>query len=201
MTPEITMMTLFDVLDEIELGAKDKTRTIADIDNKDVKSVILSEKEYYLKNSESAQSPNTSRAVGTSGYTIAGATAGTAITSIATAGAAASGGGSAMAFAKAGAAAGSTVGPGGVILGILGGALVGLTIGKKITEKKQNEIERRIRNEKELLFQKAISIESGALSQIEKEYNDVSKESERREYLAGLLTSYQRMLVTCGKGE
>ena len=182
MAKQTTIKTLFSFLEEVDRGARDKSRTTNSITDFEVKEIVK-------RGTASAIS---------SGFAAGGFAAGTAVVTGMTSGivSGVAGTGSAAAFAAAGAAAGSAVPVVGTIIGAGVGLIFGGLIGRSIKNKNENE--------KQRLNQEVMRKQNGIINQLrkekedlEKEYNRTQEQNERYKYIIGILMSFDDLKKSC----
>jgi len=181
MSKKVTIKTLWSILDEIDKGAKDKSRVINDIKDEKVKEIFNNSAKLAL-NSGFATGAGLSAGISAAGIGATGIGA-TGIGAIA-------GGGIGVKSAIVGAKVGSGV----PVVGTIIGAAVGLGIGAFITWKISNKE----KNEKQRLNQAVMAKQNGIINQLKKEMEELAKENhktqkqnERYEYIIAQLMAYQ----------
>jgi hypothetical protein len=204
MSQKISYDDLHALVNEMSLGADDKTRTINSISDPTVRDLVSTGAELAIKNNVTAA------LLGTVGTTAAGGAIGTigaASGSIASAGLSSLGGSavstglsslgvgtvSAFSGAATGAAAGSTVPIIGTLIGAAVGAGVGIFAGKKMQQKDDNE--------KEALKQEVMSKQNTIIRDLENELNELKEkygetveQNERYRYIIGILTTNSQLV-------
>ena len=187
---KITYKDLFALLDEMDRGAKDKSRTIADISNSTVKSFIKSEANMAISAGVTTALIATSGVItGSAIGIIGGAGTGIISSSLTTLGVSAL---TATGGAAAGGAAGSVVPIVGTIAGAAVGGLIGIFIGNRM---KQKALE-----EKERLKQEVIEKQNTTIRDLEKELNELRRkygkpveQNERYKYIIGILMANEEL--------
>ena len=183
---------LFALVDEMSLGAKDKSRTINKVSNSTVRDLISQESNLAISKGVTA-----SLLAGATGFgltssaigTIAGAGTGVVATGLSSLGIASF---TAGAGAVAGGTAGSTVPVIGTIIGAAVGAGVGIFVGKRI--KKKND------EKKDRLMQEVLKKQNTIIRDLERElvelkakYGDAVAQNERYKYIIGILMANEEL--------
>ena len=183
---------MFELVKEIERGAKDKTRTLSSVNNSTVKDMLTSEASMALKAGVTASVLGAGAATGTLVGTIGGAGTGAVASGLATLGITVLGG---TVGGTAGATAGSVVPVVGTIIGAVIGVGVGLFAGSRI--KKKNE------EKKELLHQEVIKKQNTYIRDLEAELNELKnkyeekvEQNERYKYIISLLMANEELKKT-----
>ncbi|MBR5401796.1 MAG: hypothetical protein IK102_08290 [Treponema sp.] len=191
---KITYDDLFALVQEIELGAKDKTRTLNNIVNPTVKYLLVNEASMALRAGVTATiiAGGGGAATGAIIGSIGGAGTGIVASGVTALGVTAA---SASAGAAAGASAGSVVPIVGTIVGALVGIGIGVFIGDRI--KKKNE------EKKHLLHQEVIKKQNTIIRDLEAELNELKdkyaekvEQNERYKYIISLLMANEELKKT-----
>ncbi len=193
MSKKISLKTFEGILKEVDKASIDKNRAISDIEDRDVKKLIISCSDHSKKYGISEL--GLAAGIGfASGLNAAGALGGVA-GGMAVGGAATGGGASIMgvvgggAAAVEGAAAGAPVPIIGPIIGAGVGLLVGAAAGALLMSKQKQK--------KERLYQEAISKQNtmiraltNEVHSLQSQYNMKDNQVKRLEYLLGVLEAY-----------
>lgn len=185
---KIEFEDLFELVKEMEIGAKDKTRTIKSISNKKVKEIISQESKQAI---DLGVTSAISTAVATSTLigTIGGAGSGIVSTGISAMGITAM-------SATGGAVAGGTVGSAlpviGTIVGVAVGVGVGLVVGEHVKKEQEQEKERLMQ---EVLSKQNTIIRSleGELEVLKRKYGEAVKHNDRYKYIIGILMANEEL--------
>lgn len=163
----ITYGDMLDLLNEIENGVQDKSRTLNSISNSKVKSILLSEANMALKTGITTSILAAGTGVATSALigTIGGVGTGVVASGLTGLGVASFG---AVAGAATGAAAGSVVPIAGTIIGGVIGVAAGAFVG--------NRMEQKNKEQKEELRQEVVKKQNGIIRELEKEINDLKSQ-------------------------
>ncbi len=186
---KVTYDDMFDLVKEIERGAKDKSRTLNSVTNLTVRNMLASEASMAIKSGVTASVLGASVATGTLIGSVGGAGTGVVTSSLTTLGVAAF---SATAGGATGAAAGSVIPVVGTVIGAAVGVATGLFVGSRI-EKKNNE-------KKESLHQEVIKKQNTIIRDLEKELNELKQkygekveQNERYKYIISLLMANEEL--------
>ena len=189
---KITYEDLFALVDEMSIGAKDKSRTISKVSNATVRNLISQESKLAISKGVTASLLAGGAVVGLTSSaigTIAGAGTGIVATGLSSLGIASF---SVGAGAMAGGTAGSSVPIIGTIIGTAVGAGVGIFVGKRI--KKKND------NKKERLMQEVLRKQNTIIRDLEKElaelkakYGEAVAQNERYKYIIGILMANEEL--------
>lgn len=185
---KIEFEDLFELVKEMEAGAKDKSRTIKDISNEKVKEMVRQESKQAIDlgvTSAISTTVATSTLVGT----IGGAGSGIISTGISAMGITAM-------SATGGAAAGGTVGSAIPVVGVIVGAVIGAGIGVAVGEHINKEKEQK----KERLMQEVLSKQNTIIRSLEREldalkknYGEAVKQNDRYKYIIGILMANEEL--------
>lgn len=185
-----TYEDLFELVKEMEIGAKDKTRTIKDISNEKVQALISQESNQAISAGvTTAITASTTAVTGALIGTIGGAGTGIVSTGLTTLGVSAL---SATGGAAAGATAGSVVPVVGTIVGAAVGVGIGVIVGEHI--KKENEQKQERLNQEVLSKQNTIirSLEHD-LDVLKEKYGEAVKQNDRYKYIIGILMANEEL--------
>ncbi|MBQ5657670.1 MAG: hypothetical protein IIV14_09600 [Bacteroidaceae bacterium] len=189
---KLTYEDLFALVDEMSLGAKDKSRTINKVSNSTVRNLISQESNLAISKGVTASLLAGAAGVGLTSSaigTIAGAGTGVVATGLSSLGIASI---TAGAGAVAGGTAGSTVPVIGTIIGAAVGAGVGIFVGKRI-KKKNDEKKDRLMQEvlkKQNTIIRDLEIE---LAELKEKYGDAVAQNERYKYIIGILMANEEL--------
>lgn len=185
---QASFIDILDLINEIERGAKDKTRTLSSISNPTVKDMLTNEASMALKAGVTASVLGTGVATGALIGTIGGAGTGVVASGLTALGGTALG----LTGAAAGAAAGSVVPVVGTIIGAAVG--VGVSIFAVSRKKKKRE------EKKELLHQEVIKKQNTYIRDLENELNELKnkyaekvEQNERYKYIISLLMANEEL--------
>jgi len=188
MSKKVTVETLWNVLREIENGAKDKSRTINSISDGQVKEIVSCGAEIGIK---AGLGVGTASAIGAAGLGAAGFVGGGAYAYTAVGLCAY---GKMAGLGAVGAVAGSAV----PVIGTLIGLGVGLGIGALVAWKTKRKNE----NEKQRLNQELMAKQNGVIKQLKEEVEELRKnnhltkeQNKRYEYIIGSLTVNEELLL------
>lgn len=185
---KLTYQDLLSFLDEVELGAQNKSRTINDITNPTVKKLVMEESSVAIQSGVTAAliasgTLATSSIIGVFG----GAGVGAISSSITALGVGTVSMASGIAI---GGTAGSAVPVVGTIAGAIVGAGVGIFVGKRIQKKNDNK--------KETLKQETIAKQNRVIKDLEIELEELKKQfaeaveqNERYKYIIGILMGFE----------
>lgn len=185
---KLTYQDLLSFLDEVELGAKNKSRTINDITNPTVKKLVMEESSVAIQSGVTAAliasgTLATSSIIGVFG----GAGVGAISSSITALGVGTVSMASGIAISGT---AGSAVPVVGTIAGAIVGAGVGIFVGKRIQKKNDNK--------KETLKQETIAKQNRVIKDLEIELEELKKQfaeaveqNERYKYIIGILMGFE----------
>lgn len=185
---KLTYQDLLSFLDEVELGAKNKSRTINDITNPTVKKLVMEESSVAIQSGVTAAliasgTLATSSIIGVFG----GAGVGAISSSITALGVGTVSMASGIAI---GGTASSAVPVVGTIAGAIVGAGVGIFVGKRIQKKNDNK--------KETLKQETIAKQNRVIKDLEIELEELKKQfaeaveqNERYKYIIGILMGFE----------
>ena len=184
---KVTYDDMMELVNEIERGAKDKTRTLNSVTNVMVKDMLVSE--VSLERNRGIKG----NAIGYAGGALAGAVGcigeGATATGLSTMAGPAFG---IAAGTTTGAATGSVVPIVGTAVGAVVGASVGYFVGSRV--KKKNE------REQELFNQEVIKKQNTYIRDLEKEleeiidiYEETAEENERYKYILSLLRANEKL--------
>ena len=160
----ITYGDMLDLLNEIENGVQDKSRTLNSISNSKVKSILLSEANMALKTGITTSILAAGTGVATSALVgaIGGVGTGVVASGLTTLGVASF---SVAAGAATGAAAGSVVPIAGTIIGGVIGVAAGAFVGSRMEQKNKEQ--------KEELRQEVVKKQNRIIRELEKELNEL----------------------------
>lgn len=197
MSKKISLKTFEGILKEVDKASIDKNRAISDIEDRDVKKLIISCSDHSKKYGISelglaaeigfASGLNAAGALGgvAGGMAVGGAAAGGGASIMGVVG----GGAAAVEGAAGGAAAGAPVPIIGPIIGAGVGLLVGAAAGALLMSKQKQK--------KERLYQEAISKQNtmiraltNEVHSLQSQYNMKDNQIKRLEYLLGVLEAY-----------
>lgn len=187
---ELMLDDLFDLVDEIKCGAKDKTRTIDDISDFTIRDLVSNESDIAISNGVTsallASGASVSAVLGALGCIGSGAVS-VGINSLAVSAAAA---GSA---ALTGAALGNATIP---ILGGIAGFVICGAIAAAVTHNAEEELA----NQKESLRQEVLKQQNTVIKDLEKElaelkkkYGEAVKQNKRYQYIIGILMANEEL--------
>lgn len=187
---KVTYDDMFNLLEEIDIGARDKTRTINSISNSTVRDMVRQESSMAIRAGATA-------AILASGTAISGALIGsiggvglgavsTGVTSLGL------GAVSAFAGAATGAAAGSPVPIIGTVIGAGIGLAVGVFAGKR-KQQKQNEQKERLKQEVISKQNRQIRDLENELNELKEKYRDAVEKNERYRYIVGILMANEEL--------
>lgn len=188
---KITYDDLFALTEEMEIGAKDKTRTIDQVANSTVKDLISQESNMAIRKGVTTSLLASTGAAfsGTMVGAIGGVGTGAVSTGLASLGLASL---TAAGGAVAGGTAGSTVPVVGTIIGAAVGAGVGIFVGSRI--KKKND------EKKERLKQEVLKKQNTIIRDLEKELNELKEkyaeaveQNARYKYIIGILMANEEL--------
>lgn len=188
---KITYEDMFALLDEIEHGIKDKTRSLNNIDNLTVKKILTNESNIALKSgmADSIIASGASIAAGTLVVTLGGAGTGIVTSGLTTLGATSL---SMAAGAATGATAGSVVPVAGTIVGAVVGIAAGMFVGNRIAKKNEEK--------KEQLKQKVLEKMNKIIRELKRELDELKikcgtilEQNERYRYIISLLLATEEM--------
>lgn len=189
---KITYEDMFALLDEIEYGIKDKTRSLNNIDNLTVKKILTNESKIALKSrvTDSIIASGTSIAASTLLVgTLSGAGTGIVTSGLTTLGATSL---SMAAGAATGATAGSVVPVAGTIVGAVVGIAAGMFVGNRIAKKNEEK--------KEQLKQKVLEKQNKIIRELKRELEELKikcgtilEQNERYRYIISLLLATEEM--------
>lgn len=174
---KVTYDDMFELVNEIERGAKDKSRTLNSVSNSTVKDLLVSEASMAFKAGVTTSVLGACVATGTLIGTIGGAGTGVVATGLSTLGITAlSAGGAAVGGAATGGVTGAAAGSAVPVIGTIVGAAVGIGVGAFVGSrvKKKNE------EQKELLHQMVIKKQNTYIRDLERELNELKKEYGRK---------------------
>ena len=185
----VTYDDMFELVDEIERGAKDKTRTLDSVTNSTVKGMLVAEVSMAHKAGVISAIVGGCAATGALIGTIGGAGTGAVSAGLTTLGV--------TAFTvTAGGATGATLGSAVPIVGTIIGAAVGVGVGMFIGSQVQKENDKK----KALLRQKVLEKQNRCIRDLEKEldelrkkYGEAVKQNERFKYIISLLMSNEEI--------
>lgn len=188
---KITYEDMLALLDEIEHGIKDKTRSLNNIDNLTVKKILTNESNIALKSgmADSIIASGASIAAGTLVGTLGGAGTGIVTSGLTTLGATSL---SMAAGAATGATAGSVVPVAGTIVGAVVGIAAGMFVGNRIAKKNEEK--------KEQLKQKVLEKQNKIIRELKRELDELKikcgtilEQNERYRYIISLLLATEEM--------
>ena len=188
---KITYEDMLALLDEIEHGIKDKTRSLNNIDNLTVKKILTNESNIALKSgmADSIIASGASIAAGTLVGTLGGAGTGIVTSGLTTLGATSL---SMAAGAATGATAGSVVPVAGTIVGAGVGIAAGMFVGNRIAKKNEEK--------KEQLKQKVLEKQNKIIRELKRELDELKikcgtilEQNERYRYIISLLLATEEM--------
>lgn len=210
---KITYNDLFALLDEMDVGAKDKTRTIENVSNQTVKNLLKQESDLAISKGVTntlligtVGTAITSSIIGSIGGAGTGAVAAGVTTLGVEAGAAAAGvtmmshslsfAGGAAAGAAGGAAAGGAAGSAFPIVGTVIGATVGAAVGvfmyKRVNKRNASKIET-LMGETLKKQNTIIRDLEKELAEIKEKYGDAIAQNDRYKYLIGILMANEEL--------
>ncbi|WP_352406427.1 hypothetical protein [Acetoanaerobium noterae] len=188
---KITYDDLFALVEEMTLGAKDKTRTIDKVSNSVVRNLISTESNMALRKGVTASILAASGTTISSAMvgTIGGAGTGIVSTGLTTLGVTsltASGG------ALAGGAAGSAVPIIGTIVGVAVGVGVGVFVGSRLKKKKDAEKERlmqEVQKKQNTIIRDLVK----ELNELKEKYGSSVEQNDRYKYIIGILMANEEL--------
>jgi len=212
MSEKVTIKTLWNVLEETEKCAADKSRTISNIADNQIKDIIKRGAHIAISSGFAigiggvaagiASGVTAGAATGVATGAIAGVGSAAAIGSGLTIGASAlsygigTGALGAAAGAGTGAAVGSIVPIVGTIVGVGVGLVAGVFVGKRAANK--------VKNEKQRLNQEVLAMQNGVIKrlyeekdELEKEFCRTQQQNERLKYIIGLLMGFKDIESFC----
>lgn len=187
---KITYDDMFELVREIEKGAKDKSRTIDNVANSTVRDMLRSE-------SKMAISSGVTKKLLTSRTAVTGAligTAGGAGTGIVSTGLVSLGISTltASGAAAAGGTAGSVVPGIGTAIGVVVGLGVGIFVGNSIS-KKNAQKKKSLMNEVQKKQNTYIRDLEKELEELKKKYGEAVEQNERYQYIIGILMANEEL--------
>ncbi|MBR3150117.1 MAG: hypothetical protein IKF64_08100 [Eubacterium sp.] len=196
---EISLDDAKALINEVDLAAKNPTRTIGDVENKAVKKYLIKTKDAIYNNKNSniiisglvgAASSAASTAAGlstvtTTGLTVAGLSSAAGGVAVGTAGGTAGLAGGALAGSAVVPVVGTIIGAG---VGLVIGGLVGKSVSKKKTKKTNYQ--------KHVLYEEVIAKQNNIIVDLQKEFEKYEKMEhkkdeiiKRQEYIITILSS------------
>ena len=186
---KITYEDLHNILSEIELGLKDKTRTLDSIGNSKIKDILTSESKLAIKSgiTSSIMTAGAGTTIGVAtgalAGTIGGVGTGIVASGLTTVGATSFG---VAAGVASGAAAGSAVPVVGTIIGAAVGATVGIFAGSRIAKKNEQENEQ-LRQEVEKKWARIFRDIESEFTELKSKYGEAVEQIARYRYIISLL--------------
>ena len=186
---KVTYDDMFALVNEIERGAKDKSRTLNSVSNSTVKDMLSSEASMALKAGVTASILGAGAATGTLIGAIGGAGSGVVATGLSALGVTAL---TTTAGAATGAAAGSAVPIVGTIIGAAVGVGVGAFVGSRV-KKKNEEKKELLHQEVERQQNRVIRDLENELNELKEKYGEKVEENERYKYIISLLMANEEL--------
>ena len=193
---QASFIDMLDLINEIERGAKDKTRTLNSISNTIVKDILVKEASTALKAGVTASVFGAGVATALGGAAgAAGAGAGVA-TALGGAAGAAAGAGAGVATALGGAAAGAATGSAVPVVGTIIGATIGAAATVFVVKRKnKKELKKR-----EILHQEVLKKQNTyirdlviELNELKEKYREKVEQNERYKYIISLLMANEEL--------